>query len=74
MIRRISRFQRRAAAGCVCGTIFQLSGCSLGEVPLTFTISGEEIALTLIRGAVLDPIDRALTEAVTNFFEDDEDE
>ncbi len=61
---------RSKAAGLIFSgfTIFQLSGCNFGEVTTSVTLSGEELIITLIRSAILNPIDVLVTNAVNDAF------
>ena len=72
---RIRTLKLKAAASlCATGTVFQLGGCDFGQIPVTTTLDGSELLITLVRGALLTPIDTAITNAVRGFFNNDEDE
>jgi hypothetical protein len=66
---------RSAAVGlmCLAGTSFQLSGCQFNDITTSVTLSGQELIVTLIRGAILTPIDQAITAAVNDFFASDDE-
>lgn len=58
---------------CGLGTVFQLGGCDFGEITTSVTLDGDELIISLIRGAILNPLDAAITEAITAAFDDDGD-
>lgn len=73
MYRGVRRTLRNKAAGLLCATgcLFQVGGCELGEITTTVTLSGEELVISLIRGAILRPIDEFVTNAVNEAFSED---
>ena len=52
--------------------VFQFSGCSFGEITTTTTVDGRELLISLIRGAVIAPLDQAITEAINDAFGDED--
>lgn len=75
MMNRLRRGMRGAALGmmCLAGTTTQLGGCQFTDVTTTVTLSGQELIITLIRGAILTPIDQAITAAVNDLFATDDE-
>ena len=65
---------RAKAVGVLCtvGVVCQFGGCSIGEITVTQTVDGRELLISLIRGAILGPIDEYITTAVNEAFDDDE--
>ena len=63
--RNLSRV-RRAAALLAAGAVFQLSGCDFGQITVSQTINANDLVISVIRGAILDPIDAFVTAAVDN--------
>lgn len=66
--KQIIRRARRVSAVLAAGTMFQLGGCNLGEITVTQTVSGADLIVSLIRGAILQPIDAFVTDAVNEAF------
>lgn len=62
--------------GMVLSHAFALGGCDLGTISTTTTatLDGRQVLIDLLRGAILTPIDAAITNAVENLLGDDEDE
>jgi len=52
--------------------LFQLGGCDFGQITTTTTLDGRELVISLIRGAILNPIDAYITETVNNAFDEAE--
>lgn len=48
--------------------LFQFGGCSFGEITTTTTVDGRELLISLVRGAILTPLDQALTQAINDAF------
>ncbi len=66
--KQIIRRARRLSAVLAAGTMFQAGGCNLGEITVTQTVSGADLIVSLIRGAILQPIDAFVTDAVNEAF------
>lgn len=66
--KQIMRRARRLSAVLAAGTMFQLGGCNLGEITVTQTINGADLILSLVRGAILQPIDAFITDAINEAF------
>ena len=54
------------------GFLCQLGSCEIGEITTTSTIDGRELIISLIRDAILAPLDEFVTEAVNDAFSDDD--
>jgi hypothetical protein len=65
---------RAVAALCGMGMLFQFGGCDLGQFQATTVtvLDGRQVIISILRSAILTPIDQYITTAVNNFFEDDE--
>ncbi len=61
--RRLSSV-RRAAALWAAGAVFQVGGCDFGQITVSQTINANDLVISVIRGAILDPIDAFVTDAV----------
>ncbi len=48
--------------------LFQLGGCEFGEITTTTTLDGRELVISLIQGAILDPIGAFITDSVNDAF------
>ena len=46
------------------------SSCRIDEITTTSTVDGREVLVSLIRGAILSPIDAAITEGVNELFDE----
>jgi len=64
----IMRRAGRASALLAVGTAFQLGGCNFGEITVTQTVNGADLVASLVRGAILDPIDAYVTDAINQVF------
>lgn len=64
---------KRAGTIATCGMAFQFGGCDFGTVSTSVTLNGADLIVTLIRAAILTPIDNAITDFVNDAFTDDED-
>jgi|GEM_PF-3603012 len=64
--------QKALGVLCAAGVVCQLGGCEFGEVSTEVTLSSRELVISLIRGAILAPIDRFITDAVNEAFEEDD--
>ncbi len=56
-----------SAAGMVC----QFGGCDIGEITTTVTLSGRDLLINVVRGAILAPLDAFITQAINEAFEGD---
>jgi len=66
------RVRTATAKLLVAGAVLtQSGGCDLGEVTASVTLSAEELIITLIRSAILNPIDAYVTGAVSDLFSDE---
>lgn len=54
------------------GFLCQFGNCEIGEITTTSTIDGRELIISLIRDAILTPLDEFVTEAVNDAFSDDD--
>ncbi len=62
-------FQKRVLSGiCAGGMMLQLGGCEIGEITTTTTLDGRELLISLVRGAILAPIDVLITDAINDAF------
>lgn len=55
---------------------FPWGGCQIDQITTTTTLDGREVMISLIRGAVLSPIDAWITQGVNDLFDElvDDDE
>ena len=60
--------RRLASALCAGGLVFQFSGCDIGAITTTTTVDGREALISLVRGAVLSPIDALITQVINDAF------
>jgi len=67
---RLAKRTRAASAFLAAATAFQLGGCDFGQITTTVTLDGQDFFITLIRGAVLTPLDNFITDAINNAFDD----
>lgn len=68
-----SRFHARVLGTALgAGMACQLGGCELGAVTTSVTLDGRELLVSVIRGALLQPLDAFVTGAINNLFDDDE--
>ena len=72
--KRILR-RRALKALCATGIVCQLGSCNLNDITTTttMTLDGREVIISLVRQAILTPIDQYITEAVNELFDDDVD-
>ncbi len=72
MTARIRTAARHRAVGLLCagGMLFQFGGCEFGDITTSTTLNGREVITSLLRGAILTPIDQFITTAVNEFFGD----
>ena len=62
------RRSRMMAAVCSAGMVFQLASCELGQFTTTQVLDGEQVIISLLRSALLTPIDQFITNLVSNIF------
>ena len=62
---------RLVAAACTIGFLGQFSGCQFDELTVTQTVDARELVISLVREAVLGPIDDFLTVAINDAFEEE---
>ena len=66
------RFRNRRALGAVfaAGTLCQFGGCDLGSISATTTttLDGRQVIISMIRGAILTPLDTFITNTVNDAF------
>lgn len=70
---KLAKIRRAAVLSASAGMMFQFGSCSIPDITIPTTLSGEEALITVIRGAILTPIDAAITAAVRGAFTNDED-
>ncbi len=58
-------------AVCSAGMLFQFGGCDVGSITTSVTLDGRSLLISLVRGAVLMPIDTLVTDAINNAFSND---
>ncbi len=74
-MRGISRVNRSRVMKLLLTTAaVQFGSCNIGQIPVTTTIDGTDLIITLVRGAILTPIDNAITTAIRDYFEGEADE
>lgn len=71
--REIVHRAKRLAVCATCGMMFQFGSCNFGTVTTPVTLDGAQLIVTLIRAAILTPLDAAITEFVTDAFRPDDD-
>ena len=57
---------RKTAMMLSAGTVFQLGGCDFGQITVSQSINANDLVISVIRGAILNPIDAFLTQAVND--------
>lgn len=62
---------RRWAALCAAGMVCQFGGCDIGEITTTVTLSGRDLVISVVRGAILTPLDAFITQAINDAFDSD---
>lgn len=57
------------------GFLCQLGNCDLGSITTTSTVTldGGELIASLVRGAIITPLDQWLTDTINNAFESDDE-
>ena len=69
----ISALRRRLFSGLwTAGVRFQLGGCDLGQITTTVTLDARELLISVVRGAVLTPIDQLITDRINAAFARDD--
>lgn len=71
---KLNKKAKSLSAVLAAGMLFQFGGCNIATVTVPTTLDGRELIITLIRGALLSPIDQFITEAVQNAFEDNDED
>lgn len=64
--------RRALAAICSAAFLFQAGSCQFDEITTTVTLDGRDVFVTLFRDAILGPIDAYVTDAIDDFFGDDD--
>jgi len=67
--KQMMRRARCVSAVLAAGTMFQLGGCTFGEITVTQTVNGADLIVSLVRGAILQPIDAYITAAINDAFD-----
>jgi hypothetical protein len=67
---RLPRRTRAAGSLFAAATMYQLGGCDFGQITTTVTLDGSDFIVTLVRGAILTPLDNYITNAVNNLFDE----
>ena len=62
-------WHKRAGLFCTAGVVFQVGSCNFSEITTTTTLDGREVIITLVRNAILTPIDLWITAAVNEMFD-----
>jgi hypothetical protein len=73
---KMSRWNKARKSLCVIGAagmLGQFGGCQIPDITIPTTLSGEEALITVVRGAILTPIDAWITQAVRNAFDEDDE-
>ncbi len=65
--RRLRKWAAVSAVGMVC----QFGGCDIGEITTTVTLSGRDLLINVVRGAILAPLDAFVTQAINDAFDGD---
>ncbi len=69
----ISALRKRLFSGLwTAGVLFQLGGCDLGQITTTVTLDARELLISVVRGAVLTPIDQLITDRINAAFARDD--
>lgn len=68
-------FRRRTTIATLlsASVVFQFGGCEFGELTTTSTttIDGRELLISLVRTAIIGPLDQLLNDAINEAFSDD---
>ncbi len=72
VMNKLNRIVRSKTIALICsaGFMFQAGGCSFGEITTTTTLDGRELLVSLIRGAILTPLDALITDTINDAFAD----
>ncbi len=72
-MKRSQRIFRSKLAAMLCsgGMIFQLGSCDFGDITTSVTLSGEELITTLVRGAIIGPLNAFIDDTVSGLFSDE---
>ena len=68
----VRKVKRKAGLLAVGATVFGFpwGGCQIDQITTTTTLDGREVMISLIRGAVLSPIDAWITQGVNDLFDE----
>lgn len=78
--RKLRRWKRRSVAACLASglAIGSAGGCNLSDITATstttVTLSASEAILTILQGLIITPLNDALTNAVNNYFGENEED
>lgn len=67
-----SRRRRTIAALLSASVVFQFGGCDFGEITTTSTVDVRELLISLVRGAIIPPLEQGITDAINDAFGDDD--
>lgn len=69
-MKTLRRMMRKKSVGMLLGygVLCQFGGCDIGEITMTTTMDGREVLISLIRGAILTPLDAFITDSVNDLF------
>ena len=67
------RRRRIVNAICAGGLVLQFGGCDIGAITTSTTVDGREALISLVRGAILTPIDAFITQAINRAFNVDDE-
>ena len=69
---RVSGVRRKVALLGLGAFLFgwPFGGCQIDQITTTSTLDGREVLISLIRSAILSPIDTAITEGVNELFDE----
>ena len=73
-MKSLRRMMRKKSLGLLLGlgVLCQFGGCNIGEVSTTTTMDGRQVLISLLRGAILTPIDVFITDSINDLFDDDD--
>ena len=67
--RLVAKLRHRTIGTLAAGAmLFQVGGCEFGDITTTTTLDGRELVISLIRGAILNPIEAFITDSVNAAF------
>jgi hypothetical protein len=55
------------------GVLGQFGGCDLGTITTTTTLDGREVIISLVRSALINPLDAFITDRVNDLFTDEDE-